>query len=262
MQFNGHASNYDLYSEARDWCGLGASDTTSLPLITFTRSANIALDRCHSLILTADGKWQYDDSNNSAELIDTSTNLVSGTYKYAIAATWLKISRVRVKDSAGNWQDISQIDRRNLSSAQLALSGTPTSYDLLGNWVNLNPTPNYASSGGLEVTLQKGPSYFVTTDTTKTPGFASIFHSLLALYPSLDYCEKNSMDKRASAIARRIGFPPKNGNPGAGLEGEMVNFYARRNQDGLPQLSVRKEDYGQVELGGGGRASSNPEGFF
>ncbi len=80
-QISGETDNLDLYSEARSWCGIATSDTTTLPLATFVRSANFGLDRVISLILRADGKWQFDDNNNSGELLDITTDLVSGTQK-------------------------------------------------------------------------------------------------------------------------------------------------------------------------------------
>ena len=120
MQISGETNNLDLYSEARDWCGIPLTDTTTLPLSTFVRSANFGLDRVNVLVLRSDGKWQFDDTNNSAtELLDTTSSLVSGTEKYAIALTWLKIKRIRIKDSAGNWITLISIDRNVLSDSQI-----------------------------------------------------------------------------------------------------------------------------------------------
>lgn len=248
MQFNSETNSLDLYSDAREWCGIDyLTDTTTLTLKSFTRSANFGMDRVIMLILRADGKWEFDDTNNSAtELLDVTTNLVSGTKKYAIGITWLKINRVRIKDSAGNWITISPKGRREWTDSQLtASSGLPREYDLMGNWLYLDKAPDYASSGGLEVQYERGPSYFATSDTTKVPGFATPFHRLISLYGALDYCEMNDLDSRAAKIRLKIGSPPTETSAGSGLEMELVNFYASRNVDDRPAVSVREEDYGQ-----------------
>jgi len=263
MQYNSETNSLDLYSDAREWCGIDyLTDTTSLTLKSFTRSANFALDRCTSLILRADGRWQHDDTNNtSTEILDVTTNLASGTKKYATSVTWLKVNGVRIKDSAGTFINLPQKDRRNYTPSQLTDTGTPTSYDLLGNWVYLSPTPNYASTGGLEIQYQRGASYFTTSDTTKTPGFATHFHRLISLHGALDYCEINDLDSRAVKIRTKIGSPPTERDVGSGLEMELVNHYATRNVDDRPAISVRGEDYGQGALSSDSGFTTKPDGF-
>ena len=256
MQVSGETNNLDLYSEARDWCGIPTSDTTTLPLATFIRSANFGLDRVISLILRADGKWQFDDNNNSGELLDVSTDLVSGTQIYSIGVTWLKIKKIRIKDSAGDWVTLTPVDRRQLSDAQLtADAGDPKRYDKLGNYLYLYPKPNYASTGGLEVQYQRGASYFAYNATTTVPGFDSDFHILIALYGALDYCEKNDLHSRASAIRAKIGVPQTQAQAGFGLENELMERYSSKDADQKVSLRTRKENYGQL------RGSSFEKGF-
>src|SRR5437588_6566058 len=104
MQFSGETNGLDLYSDARYLCGLyETADTTYYPIKAFTRNANLGLDRAESLILKADGWRPFDDTNQTGELLDVTNNLVSGTQKTALSVTWLKIGRVRIKDSSGNW---------------------------------------------------------------------------------------------------------------------------------------------------------------
>lgn len=262
MQYNGETNALDLFSDARAWCGIADTDTTTFTLKEFTRSANFALDRALALILKADGKWQFDDTVQTSEILDVSNNLVANTQKYAISVTWLKIGRVRVKDSAGNWITLSPTDRRDLSDPELtATAGTPAKYELLGNWLYLYPKPSYASTGGLEVQFQRAMSYFATTDTTKTPGFATQFHRLCSLHPALDYCEMNSLDKRAQAIRAKIGSPPTEASTGSGMEKDLVDFYSSRNADQKVSLELSQSDYGASELGGDGLLSGHPDRY-
>jgi hypothetical protein len=259
--FNSETNGLDLYSDARFLCGLDeTTDTTSYPIKAFTRNANFGLDRVNALVLKADGGWIFDDTNQAGELLDVTNNLVSGTQKTALSVTWLKIARVRIKDSAGNWITLPEVKRNAQTDSQLtASSGTPSSYFHLGNYLYFDKAPNYASTGGLEVQFQRGPSYFIYTDTTKTPGFASQLHRLISLYGALDFCDINSMTDRANSLRLRIGTPPDllNNQPGSGMEKELVDFYSSRDTDAKVTLTPRREDYGG-DLGYGG----NAHGFF
>lgn len=246
MLFNSGTNS--LYADALFWSG---ANSASFPVDPdFTRSANGAMDRVTALIQRADNTWSWNDANLSTELLDASTALVSGTQKYAISTSWLKIARVRVKDANGNWITLQPVDRDELSDSQLAASGTPWAYFKLGGYIYLVGTPNYSSTGGLEVQFQRGADYFVVGDTTKAPGFASQFHRLISLYAALDYVEANTIPNRGDVIRNRINA----------MEAELQQFYADRDRDDRPSLSLRREDYGVDALGGGG-FSDNPRGF-
>ena len=140
----------DLYSDARFWCGIANTDTTTYPLADFTRNANFALDRVSSLIM----KW--DDTNNT-DLPIATTSLVASQQDYGIAVGHLKVLKVRIKDQQGNWVSLDPINRRDLTDSQLTTTaGDPKRYDKVGNSLFLYPKPSYASSGGLEVQFQRG----------------------------------------------------------------------------------------------------------
>lgn len=257
MQISGETNDLDLYSEARDWCGIPLTDTTTLLLKTFVRSANIGLDRAEALILRADGK-QFDDNNQSGELFDVTESLVAGTAKYSIGITWLKMGKVRIKDSGGEWITLDEIDRKDLTDAQLtAPSGDPKFFYNLGNFTYLNPAPSYSSTNGLERQYQRGASYFAHDATTTVPGFDSDFHILIALYGARDYCEKNGLSQRAIAIRAKIGNPPSPGINGSGLENELIERYSSKNTNKKTTLTPPREDYGQ----GRGSSNRNRDGF-
>jgi hypothetical protein len=236
MVWNSETNQDDLVSDITFFTD---ADTIAYPLADRARNANRGLDRVVQLILKSDGHWEWDDTVQSTELLDVSTALVSGTQKYAIGITWLKIGKVRIKDSAGNWISLTPKDRKLLTDAELTASAsTPKYYDRMGNFIYLYPKPNYASTGGLEIQYQRGAAYFVPGDTTKTPGFASHFHRLISLYSALDYCEVNDMEKRASKIQAKIKL----------LEEELVAHYADRSGDDQPAMRVQKEDFGERAL--------------
>ena len=239
MQLQSETNSLDLYSDCLWLCGILSSDTTTYPIKDITRNANYAGDRVSSLIMRSDNTWDWDDTNNTDLPIGTTT-LLDGQQDYSIPVTQLKISRVRVKDSQGNYVVLEPVNRRDLTDSELtATAGMPSKYDLLGNSIMLYPKPattNVTTSAGLEVQFQRGFSYFVYTDTTKVPGFATPFHRLVSLYAALDYCEANELDKRVTRIQNKINA----------LEAELVEHYSRRAKDIQPSLRVdNTENYGQ-----------------
>ena len=233
-----------LYHDALYWA---KANSTQLPVDPdFTRFANMALDTVDALIKKSDAVWEWDDSNNTDLPIATS-DLVANQEDYSVPVTHAKILRVRVKDQGGSWVTLEPVDRRQVSDSELNDSGTPSKYDKIGNSIFPIPKSSYSSTGGIEVQFQRGASYFTTSDTTKTPGFAVQFHRLISLYAALDYTDRNSMDRQSIKIRERIKE----------MREDLMDYYATRDHDSNPSLRVRKEDYGASELGD----SSIPKGF-
>ena len=239
MQISGETNNLDLYSDARFLCGILLTDTTTYPLADFVRNANFGLDKVNALAMKADGKWKFIDNNSASGMIDTSVALVSGTITYSIPITWLKMGRVRAKDSAGNFHTLIPADRRQLSDSQLNNSGgNPKYYIQEGIVVRLIPTPDYASTGGLEVQQQMGSTYFAYDATTTVPGFDSRFHRLISLYGAKDYCVVNSLNERSSFINAELVV----------MEQEFMVAISERDTDQKISLKPHREDYGQNSL--------------
>lgn len=90
--------------------------------------------------------------------------------------------------------------------------GTPFEYDKTSTSTILNPTPNYSASLGIKVIFKRAASYFTSTDTTKVPGFASIFHNYLSRGAALDYAidrdmpEANNLAVQVVEIEKSIGI--------------------------------------------------------
>ena len=66
MQFNSNATNQDIVSEIYSLCD---ADSTSYPINAVTRRVNVAYEELIGLILTADGTWQWDDTNYTISYI-------------------------------------------------------------------------------------------------------------------------------------------------------------------------------------------------
>jgi len=240
MQISGETNNLDLYSDARFLCGIGLTDTTTYPLADFVRNANFGLDKVNALAMKSDGKWKFIDNNSATGMIDTSVALESGTPTYAIPITWLKMGRVRAKDAQGNFNTLTPVDRRQLSDSKLndSTGGNPKYYVQEGTVVRLLPTPNYDSTGGLEVQQQMGSTYFAYNATTTVPGFDSRFHRLISLYGAKDYCVVNSLNERSSFINAELLI----------MEQEFMVAISSRDSDQKATLIGKREDFGQRGL--------------
>lgn len=208
-------------------------------LATFTRYINEALNTVVNLIMTADGRWQFDDTNNTDFPIAT-TNLVttlgSEQQDYAFDITMLRILRIEVLDNTGAWRKMSPLDQSDVYDTSLTdllkTPGLPVYYDKQGNSIFLYPKPlatSVTSTAGLKVWFQRPPSYFTTADTTKVPGFNSMYHRLVALIASRDY-----------AMFKQLSVAPALSEKVAQDEDSLVENYTLRNKDEHIKLSVKR----------------------
>lgn len=210
---------------------LAISDSVSYPIAQKTRNANRAMDKVVSLIFNSDGVWEWDDSNQT-DLPIATTNLVSGQYDYAFAVSHLKINRVLVKDSSGNWSTIDQFDNTEDKAVPFLVggaSGKPQAYNKMAGSIFLYPTPDYNSTGGLKIIFQRPSTYFTVADTTKEPGFASIFHRYLSLSAAYDYCLAKKLDK-LPLLKKEM----------TDMEQAIEVFYSNRNDRDVPTRFIPK----------------------
>ncbi len=211
-------------------------------LATFTRNINEALNRVVSLILTSDGRWQFDDINNTDFPIATAnlvTTLGSEQQDYSFAVTMLKITRVEVLDNAGNWQLLSPIDQANIYDESLTdfmkTAGLPKFYDKIGTSLFLYPKPlatSVTSTAGLKVYFQRPPNYFTVADTTRTPGINSMYHKLVALIASRDY-----------ALAKQLSVGKDLNGLVQQQEDSLQESYALRNKDDHIQITAKRYNF-------------------
>jgi hypothetical protein len=176
---------------------LTKTNSTSFPIADLTILANNALERVASLIISLDGRWQWDDSNQT-DLPIATTALVSGQQDYSLSVDHLTILGVELKDQNGNWIGLTPIDQNDIKynpsiTDFMEGGGIPQYYDKLGTSIFLYPIPNYSQSASLKIRYQRAPSYFTTGDTTKTPGFNALYHDLLPLWVAYEYAFANSM---------------------------------------------------------------------
>ena len=214
------------------------TDSTSYPLTHKTRNINNWYNRVANLIIKSNGRWEWDD-NNYTDLPIATTALVANQQDYAISgANFIDILKMEVKDQNGNWipiQPISLDDRRTESMTDFRKeAGTPEFYDKFGNSIFLYPKPSYAQDASLKAFYQRNLSLFVSTDTTKVPGFNENFHRILSYGAAYDYCLAYGIQTRIPVLNNEI----------TKLEQDIIDYYSSRSKDDKISMKTQKECYG------------------
>lgn len=222
--------------------GYGKISGNANRLATFTRYLNEAMNQVAKLVFAAGGRWQWDDNNQTDYPIATTTLVTtagSEQQDYPFNSTHLVIERVEVKNSAGGWEKLNPIDQSDLFDTSLTnflnTPGMPRFYDKMANSLFLYPKPLAASvtaASGLKIWFQRPPSYFTITDTTKVPGFNSLYHRLVALIASRDYALLKTL-KNAKGLVDLVEKE----------EGELKETYSLRNKDEHAKLSVKRGNF-------------------
>ncbi len=234
MVFNDAATGQGIVQEI-DF--LVNTDSVKFPIEDKVRIVNRWYERTVGRILEADGRWQFDDSNYSTLPIAT-TNLNAGQQDYSFAVRFLRIDRIEMKDRAGKWiwiEPMDQNDVRRRSLTEMAnQSGVPKMYDKLADSIFLYPRPDYSSTAGLKAYYQRSVELFTAADTTKEPGFASIFHKILALGPALEYAQANGLNPAKIRVLQ---------DEVAQTEADIKEFHSKRSKDEQVGLRARRISY-------------------
>ena len=221
----------DINAEAR---ALVDATSTSLTDATLLRRVNAAYEDIVMKIMTADGTWQFDDTNYTTNPIATG-DLVSGQYSYAFTNAFLTIEEVDILDLTNRYVRLIAMDPSELGdlsfeqyfniTASAAVSGIPRYYDKMGNTIKFDkaPTATYCTlSSGLRVRFKRTADMFTSAQVstgTKEPGFA-INHIILAYKAALPYAQSYKKD--------RIGLFVSEINR---LEKEIIDHYSGREKD-------------------------------
>lgn len=214
--------------------GFGQIANNTNRLNAFTGLLNRALDKVSNLIMSCDGRWQYDDTNYTDLPIGTTT-LIDGQQDYGISVSHQKILRVEVLNKDGKYVKLESVDINTVEGFGMTefmnTGGTPKFYEIQSNSLFLYPKPQVGfvtMLAGLKVFFQRSPSYFVSTDTTKTPGFATTFHRLVARWACYDY-----------ALSRQLPIVKAIRDEISVLEQELQDFYDNKNMDDSIQFRIR-----------------------
>lgn len=219
------------------------SDSTAKKL-DFTAEINTDIDYTISLILQCGGLWQLDDTNHT-DYPMISTNLLSGRRDYTFLTDGsnnlvLDIYRVMVADSSGYFREIKSVDQQTLTNNNSDTNtlidgqnstGTPTRYDKTANGLFLDLIPNYSYANGLKVFINREFSYFTSSDTTKMPGFAGLFHEFLPLRTSWRYAVDKSLPS-AKSLGEQVQL----------MERDIKAYYGSRDKDTPKRMVANVEN--------------------
>ena len=214
--------------------GLTKTNSTSYPSANLLIDMNIIQNDITAQIFEADGRWQYDDSNNTDFPIATAA-LVAGQQDYSLSVGHLFIDRIEVLPNGGTFwyrlfpRDVSDpMWGSDILGLDIISKAAPMLYDIVGTSIFLYPIPNYSQAASLKIYFKRASIDFTDVTSTGTPGFASLFHDLIAYKVAYDYAVINLpalANGYLSVIQRK--------------EAALKTYYMQRDVDDGPRLSMR-----------------------
>jgi hypothetical protein len=206
MQFNDTTNKSGLLQDCEFWCGFGDGVITgdSTLKAVFTRLINQRYAKTLAKIQLISSRDGAEDVNYSGQQF-SKFNIVLGQNDYqfltdADGNTITDITGVLIQSQGQT--DYFSLTRLALSDedAQLIMSpnatntGTPSGFIEKNNTVFLDTLPNYSQSNGGKLFYRLVPSYFVSTDTSKAPGFVEDYHRILSIGAAYDWLCVNKPD--------------------------------------------------------------------
>tara|TARA_Y100000296_G_C5122078_1_gene230947 strand:- start:280 stop:1014 length:735 start_codon:yes stop_codon:yes gene_type:complete len=243
MQFSDTTNKQGIIQECESLTGIGdgriSGNTDNLA--KFTRWINEAYFEITSLIIVSDGRWQFDDTNQTNQPVAT-TDLVADQRDYSVLSSlplttqdWLEVDRIEILNRGGIWTRLPSRDKRDVQGPIeeiYKVSAQPVFYDFEGTSIQFYPAPNYNSTGGIRIWFKRAPLLFASTDTTKKPGFASLFHRILPYSASISYLITKDMG-RAKSLELKM----------EAMKARMQDHYNRRDKYEIPRLARLRRSY-------------------
>lgn len=234
MVFNSNATSQDIVTMAEKLC---KANSTSFPIAEKVLYANEGSKMIWSWIHEVYGGWAFDDSNQT-DFPEATTTLTASQVDYSLPVDINFIKGVSVKDTSGVWYHLNpitleQIQDMGFSESQfLNVVSSPRYYRLLGNSMKIYPAANYSQASSLKIWEDRDILLFTTTDTTKTPGFATPYHEAVAVYMALQYATINSLPQAGGIM--RGGFKTGLLARWSDYETRIKSDYSRRFAEMFP----------------------------
>jgi len=238
MVFNDVTNRNGIIQEIEKNTDLGLtyiSSNTDL-MKDFTADINIVGAEVFTLIYKKCGNWQYDDSNYT-DLPQAVTDLISGTDKYLIPDTALTVQRLEVKNSNGVWTVIEPITKEQITGAVdefMKGNGVPQYYRILNGTIEMFPAPNFNSTGGLKIYFDRANVDFSVSDTSKKPGFDTIFHNIIPVKVAIQWLDRKQ--PTSPMLSRLVAREQK-------LEISLGEHYSKRFKDKKAVIGRRRESF-------------------
>ncbi len=214
--------------------------TSSYPIADKVTDVNNALNKYFIIANGAAGNWRPVDDTNQTDYPIIQGNLVTNQQDYTLATDEdgnqiLDIYKVRILNPDGiTWTTLSQINQDQItdSDLQTVTSGVPSQYYLNSNGIFLVQKPSYTTVNGMEIWINRTPTYFTVSDTTKKAGIPWVHHEYLALRPAWQYCSDKGLSNASDLKEQLFGKDGK-----SGLEGDIAKYYRDRNKNFQVQIT-------------------------
>ncbi len=226
----------DINAEARALCD---ADTTSYSASDLLRRVNIALEQVVGWLITADGTWQFDDTNYTDLPIGTQT-LVASQSAYTFNDKFLQLLEVQIKNKDGDWYILPTIDQKEYSDESpleqdFETAGLPQYYDKVSDdTIKIIPAPDngvtVTLASGLKIKFKRTASLYTTAlvnTGAQAPGFAAPYHVILSYMSAIPYCATYKKD-RVALYEKRV----------MDLKKELIELYSQREKDKRKVMSM------------------------
>ena len=211
--------------------------TNSYTTVQKTLDVNLALNNYFILANCSSGNWRPADDTNQTDYSILRGDLVSGQQDYPFVTDQdgnqiLDIYKIRILNPDGiNWTTLYQINQDEMTDDDLQTinSGTPDRYFLTDNGIFLVQKPNYNSTSGIEIWINRSPVYFTAQDVatgTKVAGIPWVHQEYLYLRPSYFFCMEKVLPQAGGYKLELYGQDGK-----SGMEGAIKKYYKNRNKD-------------------------------
>lgn len=208
--------------------------------------ANRGMREINSWIFEAYGGWIYDDKNQT-DLPEATTILTSGKDIYTLPVGDEYLRGVSIKDANGIWTKLKpitleQIQEGGAEDEFYNVDGVPEYYRAVGNTIQLYPASNWTQADSLKVYISRDISSFVTTDTTKAPGFDNRFHEAIAVFMALQYAKINQMVVKTDLQRDWDGNEEVTGKEG-GYKKMIKSYYKKKFCEMFPPKMMVRDTF-------------------
>lgn len=205
------------------------ADEDAYPIKELTANANKYYRQAVEMIQKVDRTWKWDDTN-ATDLPIEEADIVSGQPDYPLDSDVRYTERVEYKAADGSYKPLRRLDATNIAGSLEEMfreNDDPIYYDLVGQSLYLYPTPSESRVNGLKMWNRRGFVPFVSTDTTKEPGFDYLYHDFIVEGAAYEYAKvyKTEVANSCKDDMLRIGRA-------------MVEYYKRRG--GAPRVKARR----------------------
>lgn len=217
-----------IYHFTLSLLGIPSTDTTTLPMADFVRSANVWLRNAKEKIWQNQNFWEYDDSNHD-DMNIAMTDLVVDQQDYVLPIDTDDVTGVEVKNENGDWKKLIPLtyeDKNYAKQEFMKTAGMPSYYELSGNVISLYPKPGsgyVTTTKGLTLYVSRDINGFDLTSTSieREPGIPRQFHDYVGFGVAHDQAIKMGLNDKWQQISILL----KN------KEKEIKDHYSRRQKD-------------------------------